>query len=101
MSALGVALVDELDGEALEALITRLPDSALDVLAERLASRMPAAAPDGWLTTKQAADYLGLSEKALYHRTAEGSIPCHRDSEEKGAKLWFRRSELDRWRRGE
>lgn len=33
MSALGVALVDELDGEALEALITRLPDSALDVLA--------------------------------------------------------------------
>ena len=85
-----------------QALLAELTQDDLAELAERLRPFLVAAAPvdDGWLDTKQAAVYLGLSVKALHHRTADGSIPCHRDSDAKGAKAWFLRSELDQWRRG-
>ncbi len=88
------------------ALVQSLDDDALDALALALAPRLRAILSadlddDQWLTTKDAADHLGITVKALHHRAAAGSIPCHRDSDEKGAKLWFLRSELDQWRRGE
>ena len=85
-----------------QALLAELTQDDLAELARRLAPFLPPPAPvaDGWLDTKQAAAYLGLTVKALHHRTAAGDIPCHRDSDEKGSKLWFARSELDQWRRG-
>jgi hypothetical protein len=85
-----------------QALIAELTPDDLAELAERLRPYLAPASPaeDGWLDTKQAALYLGLTVKALHHRTADGSIPCHRDSDAKGAKAWFLKSELDRWRRG-
>ena len=87
MSAIVRALLDELE-----------PDD-LAVLAERLAPYLvPAPAPvdDGWLTTKEAAAYLGLSVNALHKLTAERRIPFSQASE--GARCYFRRSDLDAWR---
>ena len=88
MSALARALLDELD------------DEALDALADRLAHRLrPAApAPDGWLDAKRAAAFLGITANALHKLTAARVIPF--EQEGPGCKLWFRRSELDGWRRG-
>jgi excisionase family DNA binding protein len=53
----------------------------------------------GWLTTKQAADYLGLTTRAIHHYTAAQAIPFEQDTP--GGKCWFLKSELDGWRRGE
>jgi excisionase family DNA binding protein len=91
--SLGRTLVDELDDEALDALAERL--------APRLASKLTPATTtaDGWLDTKQAAIYVGLSSHALHKLTAAREIPFEQDGP--GCKCWFRRSELDAWRRGE
>jgi hypothetical protein len=85
------------------ALLNDLGPEHLAVLAERLAPYLTTAAPaeDEWMDTKEAAAYLGLTVKALHHKTAAGLIPCHRESDAKGAKCWFLKSELDAWRRGE
>jgi hypothetical protein len=80
-------------------------DQALDLLAESLAPRLAAKLEpahvneDGWLDAKQAATYLSLSIHALHKHTAARTIPFEQDGS--GAKLWFKRSELDAWRRGE
>ena len=83
------------------ALVESLDDSALDLLAERLAPhfdrRASASADEAWLTAREAATYLGLSVHALHKLTAARSIPFEQDAP--GCKLWFERSELDRWRR--
>jgi excisionase family DNA binding protein len=88
MSALARALLDELDPEDLAAL------------AERLAPYLQASAPsgDGWLTTRQAAGHLGISVNGLHKLTAARAIPFEQSAP--GAKCWFRRSDLDRWREG-
>jgi len=85
--ALVRALVDALDDDALEALAERL--------APRIASRLPA---NGWLDAKAAAAYLGVSVHALHRLSAERRIPCSQDRP--GGRLYFQRSELDRWRAG-
>jgi excisionase family DNA binding protein len=88
MTELGRALLDQLG-----------PDD-LEQLAERLAPFLrpaPAPAEDGWLTTKQAAGYLGITANALHKLTAERSIPFSQSAP--GARCFFRRSDLDEWRR--
>jgi hypothetical protein len=86
------------------ALSLDLAPDALDALAERLADlvlvRLREAQghdDDRWMDSQQAAAYLGLSLNALHKRTAARAIPFGQDSP--GAKCWFLRSELDRWRR--
>lgn len=51
---------------------------------------------DRWLTTKEAADYLGKSVNALHILTSRKQVPFHRDGP--NGKLYFRKSELDEWR---
>jgi excisionase family DNA binding protein len=83
------------------ALIAQLDDHALADLAARLAPFLPQPEPadqDRWLTTRQAAEYLGITPNALHKLTAARAIPFEQDGP--GAKCWFRRSELDAWRRG-
>lgn len=86
------------------ALLDVLDEDALDELAERLAPRLAGRLdggrrePDGWMTTAQAAEYLGLSRAALHRLTASRRIPFEQALA--GGKCWFRRSELDRWRQG-
>ena len=42
--------------------------------------------------TKAAAEYLGFTERQLWHMVYEGRVPHVR----KGRRLFFRKSELDR-----
>jgi hypothetical protein len=84
------------------AIVASLDDSALDALADLLAPKLeqrlkPAVADDGWLDAKRAAAYVGLSMNALHKLTAERAIPF--EQEGPGCKMWFKRSELDAWRR--
>ena len=71
-----------------------------DLVAERVAARL--AAPQGstadeWLDTRRAAEYLGIHRDRLRRLAAEGAIPA--EQEGTGCKLYFRRSQLDAWRR--
>ena len=52
--------------------------------------------PDGWLDARGAAAHLGISRHALHRLSSERRIPC--SQERPGGRLYFRRSELDRWR---
>jgi hypothetical protein len=86
------------------AWIAQLDDDDLDELRRRLGiaeppSERPGPEPDGWLDSKQAAAYVGMTRNALHKRTAAGDIPC--EQEVPGGKRWFKRSELDAWRRGQ
>jgi excisionase family DNA binding protein len=65
-----------------------------------MTTRQPAQPQtDGWLDMGQAAAYLGLTRNALRKYTAARTIPFEQDIP--GAKCWFKRCELDAWRRGE
>lgn len=84
-------------------LVFELPEDVLDELAERVAARVVARLErtqggDRWLDSRQAADYLGVSLNALHKATAARTIPFEQDGP--GAKLFFRRAELDAWRSG-
>jgi excisionase family DNA binding protein len=87
MSALARALLDD------------LTDDDLAQLAQRIAPYLQLAPPpadDGWLTTKQAAAYLGITTNALHKLTSARAIPFEQAAH--GAKCYFRRSDLDGWR---
>jgi excisionase family DNA binding protein len=85
MSNLGRALIADLN-----------PDDLAD-LAELLAPYLPrSTADDGWMNTRAAAEYLGMSVSALHRLTAAREIPCSQDGP--GARCFFRRSDLDGWR---
>lgn len=92
MSDLAAALIASLDAEALDALAERL--------APRLAGSLAAGTgpePDRWLTTREAAGYIGRSPNGLHKLTAARAIPCSQDGP--GARCYFRRSDLDAWMR--
>jgi excisionase family DNA binding protein len=66
-------------------------------VAERLAAQMRAGTGDDrWLTTRGAAEYLGLSVSALHRLTARRDIPFEQSGP--GSRCYFRRSDLDAWR---
>jgi excisionase family DNA binding protein len=83
---------------------TNVLDLVLDELATRIAHQIAARlsiaeedSSDPWLDSRNAADYLGVSRTTVRRLGAEGSL----NTEQAGAnyKLYFRRSELNRWRR--
>jgi excisionase family DNA binding protein len=89
----------------LRALLDVLDEDDLDTLAQRLAPRLQRrlgtvkSIEDGWLDTRGAAVYVGLTRDALRKLTASRSVPFEQECA--GGKCWFKRSELDAWRRGE
>ncbi len=72
-------------------------------MADRLAAAANAlAAPrssreDEWLDSRHAAEYLGIHRDTLRKLAAERAIPTEQDGPD--CKLYFRRSDLDAWRR--
>lgn len=83
------------------AFLEALDDDALDRLAERLAPRLarlaqPGPGADAWMDSADAAAYLGISRHALHRLTAERRVPVAQ--ERPGARCYFRRADLDRWR---
>lgn len=57
-----------------------------------------APAPDRWMNSAGAADYLGITRNALHKHTSARTIPFEQSGP--NGKLWFRAVELDDWRRG-
>ncbi len=92
MSAAGAELatlvIDAMHGD------TRLAAELAAVLGPHL-QQQPAV---GWMDSRKAADYLGLTVAALHRYTAARTIPFSQDTS--GGKCWFNRAELDDWRRG-
>lgn len=80
---------------ALDGLLGRLAD----LVADRVIGMLTAAGgpQEEWLDARGAAEYLGVHRDTLRKLAAERSVPTHQ--ERPGCKLYFRRRELDAWRR--
>jgi excisionase family DNA binding protein len=80
----------------LDLILDQLVARVSDQITARLAAvdERPA---DQWLDSRGAAAYLGISRDTVRRLAAAGSLP----TEQSGAncKLYFRRSDLDTWRR--
>jgi excisionase family DNA binding protein len=50
-----------------------------------------------WLDSRGAAEYLGFHRDTLRKLAAERAIPAHQEGP--GCKLFFRRADLDEWRK--
>lgn len=73
-----------------------------DLVAERIWARfeiVPEGPTDGWMTSADAAAYLGLTRAALDKLCASRVVPFEQDKP--GGKRWFKRADLDDWRRGQ
>ena len=98
MSELRQQILASLRPEDLEAI----PEATMVALARRLewhlSQTVAVADSDGWLDFDGALAHLEMKRGTLYKLTSARTIPFHQDGP--GCKLWFRRSELDEWRRG-
>jgi excisionase family DNA binding protein len=86
----------------LGALLADLDPDDLRDLAQRLAPYLPtptAPVEDRWLTTREAATYLGMTTTALHKLTASRSVPFEQSGPR--ARCYFRRADLDEWRRSQ
>jgi predicted DNA-binding transcriptional regulator AlpA len=88
-------------GIRLTTLALSLDDATIESLAERVAESVitklrDEGESDRWLDSREAADHLGISRDAIHKLHAAGVLPS--SQEKAGAKLYFKRSELDRWR---
>lgn len=57
------------------------------------------AEPDRWLSTREAAEYAGTSTNAPHKAMAAREVYFEQDTP--GGKAWFKRADIDAWRRGE
>jgi len=90
-----------MSGQAIAAIIAG-DENGLRQLAELLAPYLPNrqdAESDGWLCTREAAEYAGTSPHALHKAMAAREIEF--EQEVRGGRAWFRREYIDAWRRGE
>ena len=88
--------------QALAAVIAG-DEGGLRRLAELLAPYLPVPAapgePDRWLNTREAAEYAGTTLTALHKAMAAREVHFEQDCP--GGKAWFKRADIDAWRRGE
>lgn len=84
-----------LDPTELEALAEVLAEPVAQRVLDRLGE---VGGEDRWLTSAEAARYLGMTMHAFHRHTAAGTIPCAQDGP--GCKMWFKRADLDAWRTG-
>ncbi len=95
----------QLDLPGVELVAARATALGPALLSERLAPRLEArfaqspnsgAGADRWMTTAEAAAYLGVTPNALHKLTRARAIPFSQDGP--GCRCYFKRSDLDRWR---
>jgi excisionase family DNA binding protein len=84
------------DVPVLEGVIADLADRVAEAIAARLIASDSAATPE-WLDSRAAAEYLGVHRDTVRKLAAERAIPAEQDG--RGCKLFFRRGDLDDWRR--
>jgi excisionase family DNA binding protein len=84
-----------IDSKAISELIDRFAQRVATAIADQLGEqRTP---EDEWFDCRHAADYLGVHRDTLRKLAAERAITAEQDGP--GCKLYFRRSDLDAWRR--
>jgi excisionase family DNA binding protein len=83
---------------ALDGLVDLLADRIASIVAARLNVGAPEQSTNEWLDSRQAAAHLGVHRDTLRRLAAERTIPSEQDGP--GCKLFFRRDDLDAWRRG-
>lgn len=86
---------DRLEAGLLDTLIVELADRVAAAVVAQLT--VPKSGPDEWLDCRRAADYLGIHRDTLRKLAAERAVPAEQDGP--GCKLFFRRADLDEWRR--
>ena len=78
-------------------------EGGLRQLAELLAPYLPvpavSAEPDRGMDSREAAAYAGTTRDALHKAMAAREV--HFEQDVPGGKAWFRRADIDAWRRGE
>jgi excisionase family DNA binding protein len=87
-------------GDQERALIDQFLGRLADLVVDRLMARNDADGADhdsAWLDARGAAAYLGMHRDTLRKLAAQRAIPAHQDGPR--CKLYFRRDELDEWRR--
>ena len=87
---------DDLASDDLHRIVDGLLDDLADRIAERVSLRHAESDRDRWLTTREAAQHLGMHPDNLRKLAAARVIPS--EQEAPGCALHFRLSELDRWR---
>jgi len=68
-------------------------DILADAIAARVAARLRQSEEPRLLTVKEAARYIGRTEKALWHMIAGGKTPVVRE----GSRVHLDRADLDLW----
>lgn len=81
---------------ALDALIAEVADRVAAAVVAQIGTASSDALPE-WLDSRRAAEYLGVHRDTLRKLAAERAIPAEQDGP--GCKLFFRRADLDEWRR--
>src|SRR6266571_1421750 len=76
--------------EGLEELVERIVD-------EKVRAALPEREPNRWLTSQEAAEYLGLAVATIHDLVNDGRLPRHG---EKRHRLRFRREDLDAYAEG-
>lgn len=76
--------------------ITGLEDHIERVVEEKLAAALTDREPEGWLTSDEAADYLGIAVPTVHDLVSDGLLPRHGP---RGSRLRFRREDLDAYAR--
>lgn len=99
-----VTLFGAARGEPREALAAVIAgdENGLRRLAELLAPYLPAPAAlsdDRWMNSREAAEYAGTTLRALHKAMAAREV--HFEQDVPGGKAWFKRADIDAWRRGE
>ena len=61
-------------------------------LLRRVVREELAVSREGWLSSREAAEYLGISRGTLHNLVSSGRLPRHG---ERGRRLHFRRADLD------
>jgi excisionase family DNA binding protein len=77
-------------------LVVKFPDAFLDGLADRAARLVLehlTNAPDPWIGVDAAAAHLACPKSRIYRLVSQRAIPFEKD----GARLLFRRADLDAW----
>jgi excisionase family DNA binding protein len=77
-------------------LLAQLADLVAAKVIDRLARQEDGSA-DEWLDTRSASEYLEIHRDSIRRLAAERVIPAEQAGA--GCKLFFRRSDLDAWRR--
>jgi excisionase family DNA binding protein len=82
-----------------QAVLDRLVELVADRVAAAITQRRTDEQSSGeeWFDSCHAAEYLGVHRDTLRKLAAERAIPSEQDGP--GCKLYFRRADLDAWRR--